>query len=251
MQLRRCRPRTATGASTPSSPARRPAPSPARRSRGHRRADDHVRSGRAAVRRRTRSGARRRSSTPHQNDLDRQLAQQWERARPEPSRRRPSAKALRRRRRATPIARLYIPKLNKHWVVVEGVTQQRHPVRARATIPNTAMPGQVGNFSVAGHRNRAIFWRLDELEPGDTIVVETKTDLVRLQGHPEPHRAARPQVEVVRAGARPPGGEADQGDADAHHVQPEVRQLPAADHPRRARPQPVRAPPAGRPSCGG
>ncbi len=36
------------------------------------------------------------------------------------------------------------------------------------------MPGQVGNFSVAGHRNRAIFWGLDELDNGDAIVVETR-----------------------------------------------------------------------------
>ena len=29
------------------------------------------------------------------------------------------------------------------------------------------MPGQVGNFSVAGHRIKEIFWRLDELRAGD------------------------------------------------------------------------------------
>ncbi|MFD0595172.1 sortase [Catellatospora coxensis] len=37
------------------------------------------------------------------------------------------------------------------------------------------MPGQKGNFSVAGHRNRATFWNLDQLKPGDKMVVETKT----------------------------------------------------------------------------
>ncbi len=36
------------------------------------------------------------------------------------------------------------------------------------------MPGQVGNFSVAGHRTRAIFWRLDEVHTGDSVVAETK-----------------------------------------------------------------------------
>jgi sortase A len=36
------------------------------------------------------------------------------------------------------------------------------------------MPGQVGNFSVAGHRTPAIFWDLDQMKAGDPIVVETK-----------------------------------------------------------------------------
>jgi sortase A len=36
------------------------------------------------------------------------------------------------------------------------------------------MPGQVGNFSVAGHRTPAIFWDLDQLQNNDEIVVETK-----------------------------------------------------------------------------
>ena len=32
------------------------------------------------------------------------------------------------------------------------------------------------SISIAGHRNRATFWRLDELDQGDVIVVETRTD---------------------------------------------------------------------------
>jgi LPXTG-site transpeptidase (sortase) family protein len=36
------------------------------------------------------------------------------------------------------------------------------------------MPGQLGNFAVAGHRSPAIFWDLDKMRPGDPIVVETK-----------------------------------------------------------------------------
>ncbi len=72
-----------------------------------------------------------------------------------------------------PVAKLYIPKLNKHWVVVQGVTQK--DIRyAPGHYPNSAMPGQEGNFSVAGHRNRATFWDLDKLHGGDKIVVETK-----------------------------------------------------------------------------
>ncbi|MET0416324.1 MAG: sortase, partial [Actinoplanes sp.] len=40
--------------------------------------------------------------------------------------------------------------------------------------PDTAKPGEVGNFSVAGHRIKKIFWRLDEMQTGDVIGVETR-----------------------------------------------------------------------------
>ena len=41
--------------------------------------------------------------------------------------------------------------------------------------PDSALPGEVGNFSVAGHRSPAIFWDLDKMRTGDPIVVETRT----------------------------------------------------------------------------
>jgi LPXTG-site transpeptidase (sortase) family protein len=72
------------------------------------------------------------------------------------------------------IARMYIPKLGKHWVVVEGVDLNDIKY-APGHYPGTAMPGQVGNFSVAGHRSPAIFWDLDKVKPDDIIVVETRS----------------------------------------------------------------------------
>jgi LPXTG-site transpeptidase (sortase) family protein len=36
------------------------------------------------------------------------------------------------------------------------------------------MPGQAGNFSIAGHRIPAIFWNLDDMRSGDKVVVETR-----------------------------------------------------------------------------
>jgi sortase A len=132
----------------------------------------------------------------HQNDLDDQLAQEWEpAAAPSPSASTaapPPGKA---------VARLYIPRLDKHWVVVEGVDPG--DIRyAPGHYPKSAMPGQVGNFSVAGHRNRATFWRLDELDPGDPIVVETRTNWYVYKVAKS--RIVRPsQVEVVRK--VPPG----------------------------------------------
>jgi sortase A len=72
------------------------------------------------------------------------------------------------------IARLYIPRLSKHWVVVEGVRQA--DIRyAPGHYPNSAKPGQIGNFAVAGHRSPAIFWDLDKIHKDDVIVVETRT----------------------------------------------------------------------------
>jgi LPXTG-site transpeptidase (sortase) family protein len=82
------------------------------------------------------------------------------------------------------VGRLYIPKLDKEWVVVNGVRPQDIKY-APGHYPETAMPGQIGNFSVAGHRIKKIFWRIDELKPGDVIGVETKTDwyVYRVYGH--------------------------------------------------------------------
>lgn len=73
------------------------------------------------------------------------------------------------------IARLYIPKLDKRWVVVQGVTPKAIKL-APGHYEDSQLPGQVGNFAVAGHRIPSIFWDLDKLRPGDTIVVETRTD---------------------------------------------------------------------------
>ena len=70
------------------------------------------------------------------------------------------------------MAALYIPKLDKHWVVVQGVSPA--DIRyAPGHYPDTAMPGEIGNFSMAGHRTKAIFWDIDKLVAGDPIVVET------------------------------------------------------------------------------
>jgi sortase A len=106
-----------------------------------------------------------------QNSLDDQLSQDW--ALPDPTvSTGPTVTALKPPAGGS-IARLYIPRLKKHWVVVEGVTQKdlRH---SPGHYPDSAMPGKKGNFSVAGHRNRATFWRLDEMKDGDIIVVETR-----------------------------------------------------------------------------
>jgi LPXTG-site transpeptidase (sortase) family protein len=109
-----------------------------------------------------------------QGKLGDALDQDWDRNTPDPTvstKPKPGSKAL-----PVPdgIARLYIPKLAKQWVVVEG-TKQNDIRYAPGHYENSALPGQKGNFAVAGHRNKATFWHLDKVLTGDTIVVETKT----------------------------------------------------------------------------
>lgn len=71
---------------------------------------------------------------------------------------------------------LHIPALGADWswVVVEGVGDD-DLARGPGHFPATALPGEVGNFAVAGHRatHGEPFAHLDELEVGDPIVVET------------------------------------------------------------------------------
>ncbi|MBT8224957.1 MAG: class E sortase [Dactylosporangium sp.] len=110
----------------------------------------------------------------HQNDLSNQLDQAWS---PPPSAVAPSASPVPTEppTAGSPIAKLYIPKIKPEssWVVVEGTGLD--DIRyAPGHYPETAMPGDIGNFSVAGHRTLKIFWNLDKLQAGDQIVVETR-----------------------------------------------------------------------------
>ena len=72
------------------------------------------------------------------------------------------------------IARMVIPKIGMDKIVVEGVS--RGDLRkGPGHYPGTALPGQPGNAAIAGHRTTygAPFHRVDELEPGDEILVTT------------------------------------------------------------------------------
>ena len=102
-----------------------------------------------------------------------------------------------------PIAGLYIPKLDKQWIVVEGVSQA--DIRyAPGHYPGTAGPGEIGNFSIAGHRNRATFWRLDEMRNGDVIIVESRNEW-HIYHVTRVHIVKPTQVEVVAPVPGQPG----------------------------------------------
>ena len=75
------------------------------------------------------------------------------------------------------VAVMRVPRFGEDWakVIVEGV-DLRDLRDGPGHYPGTALPGQVGNFVVSGHRTTygAPFNRVDELRPGDAIVVETR-----------------------------------------------------------------------------
>ena len=76
------------------------------------------------------------------------------------------------------LARLYLPRLGRgyHKVVVQGV-ERSDLEEGPGHLPGSALPGQLGNVVISGHRTTygAPFNRLDELQVGDAVVVETRT----------------------------------------------------------------------------
>ncbi|WP_090946189.1 class E sortase [Nonomuraea jiangxiensis] len=75
------------------------------------------------------------------------------------------------------LALLRIPRLGRdyQYAVVEGVDAE-HLRKGPGHYPGTAMPGQIGNFVLSGHRTTyaAPFNEIDELERDDEIVVEAR-----------------------------------------------------------------------------
>lgn len=78
----------------------------------------------------------------------------------------------------TGIAVLRVPRFGHNWafVVVQG-TSTADLIKGPGHYVGSAMPGQVGNFAVAGHRTTYLhpFYDINDLRVGDPIVVETGT----------------------------------------------------------------------------
>ncbi|MDQ1642177.1 MAG: sortase [Actinomycetota bacterium] len=72
---------------------------------------------------------------------------------------------------------IHIPRLGKNFTkpIVEGV-RKSDLARGVGHYPKTALPGEVGNFAVAGHRatHGEPFRNLNQMRKGDKVVVETK-----------------------------------------------------------------------------
>ncbi len=72
------------------------------------------------------------------------------------------------------VAVLHLPTLGEEFVVVEG-TDESDLRNGPGRFSGSAMPGEVGNFAVAGHRatHGEPFAEVDQLREGDLLVVET------------------------------------------------------------------------------
>ncbi|MEV0400530.1 class E sortase [Actinoallomurus sp. NPDC050550] len=109
-----------------------------------------------------------------QRKLDSELNRTW--AAP-PPKARGGAVTAERVRLGHGLALIRIPRLGKdfHYVIIEGVSVADLR-KGPGHYPGTAMPGQIGNFVVSGHRTTylAPFNRIDELRPGDKILIDTR-----------------------------------------------------------------------------
>jgi sortase A len=108
-----------------------------------------------------------------QDRIDHQLQQQWTAGGPDVSTLSPDKVRL-----GSGIAVLYIPRFGRHYhfVIVEG-TGYSDLQKGPGHYPGTALPGQVGNFAVAGHRTTYLhpFNKIAQLRNHDVIVLETRT----------------------------------------------------------------------------
>jgi sortase A len=79
----------------------------------------------------------------------------------------------------TGIANIYIPRLGDdyHFTIVQG-TDESALDKGPGHYTGSALPGQIGDFAVAGHRvgKGEPFLNLDHLLPGDAVVIETDKD---------------------------------------------------------------------------
>ena len=76
----------------------------------------------------------------------------------------------------TPIAIMEIPSIKLKQPVVDGITEDVIKYFI-GRFPNSAMPGEVGNFAVAGHRVSDFtdaFINLYKVKVGDKVIVTTK-----------------------------------------------------------------------------
>jgi sortase A len=105
---------------------------------------------------------------------------------------------------------LHIPAFSRDRMpLAEGVDLETVlNVKGVGHYPETALPGQEGNFSVAGHRNTygRPFYEIAELREGDAIVVETG-DAFYVYEMTEAEVVTPEQVEVIAPVPGEPGAE--------------------------------------------
>jgi sortase A len=76
-----------------------------------------------------------------------------------------------------PFGYIRIPAFGAHWrfTIIQGTALAQLNV-SPGHVPGTQLPGQLGNFAVAGHRVTAgnPFWSLPSLKDGDLVYIDTK-----------------------------------------------------------------------------
>lgn len=106
--------------------------------------------------------------------------------------------------------RMHVPAFDRQeFPLAEGVSlEEVLNVKGAGHYPETALPGQVGNFSAAGHRNTygRVFEDIARLESGDPIVVET-ADAFYVYEVTESLIVAPQDVEVIAPAPGQPGVE--------------------------------------------
>ena len=97
------------------------------------------------------------------------------------------------------VGRIRIPSLNLDKMVVAGVGWKAL-AKGPGLFPNSPLPGQYGNVAIAGHRTSfgAPFARINELDTGDTIELETTSGTHRYTVTGSPEIVRPDSVEVVR-----------------------------------------------------
>lgn len=107
---------------------------------------------------------------------------------------------------------LYMPRLGAdyHEAIVQGdqTPNDNQLEQGAAHYGDTQLPGEVGNFAIAGHRvgKGEPFLNLDHLRSGDAVIVETKSYwyVYRVLGKPagaDPQQAQREQVASTSSGS--------------------------------------------------
>ena len=151
----------------------------------------------------------------------------------------------------TGFANLYIPAFGKDYAktIVEG-TDDASLEKGPGHYAKTAIPGQVGNFAIAGHRvgKGEPFLNLDQLKGKDAIIVQTATmwyvyDVISDGSDDAETKNASgiigrsivspSDVGSDRAGTGSTQRDADQVAVDPDHLPSEVHRESAHDHPRR------------------
>ena len=123
------------------------------------------------------------------------------------------------------IAQIYIPRFGSQWQrnLVEGTDLTQLNKHGLGHYTDSQMPGQIGNFAFAGHRNGygQPLGDVDKLQEGDPIIVRTQ-DYWYVYHYTSYKIVLPTQTEVVAANPRKPRRSTDQTHADHDHLRTEI-----------------------------